>query len=149
MATEIERKFLVKGDYKHLAIKNESIMQAYLSTDPERTVRIRIKGDKAILTIKGKQHSGTISRREWEIEVPFNDAMEMVNICLPGIIEKTRYYIPAGIHTFEVDEFQGKNEGLVIAEIELGSEDEIYEKPEWLGDEVTGNTEYYNSNLIK
>jgi adenylate cyclase len=125
MATEIERKFLVKGDYKPLAIKIENILQAYLSTDPERTIRIRVRGEKAMLTIKSIQHAKTISRKEWELEIPLSDAIEMLNICLPGIIEKTRYYVPFGKHTFEVDEFHGKNEGLLIAEIELGSENEF------------------------
>jgi adenylate cyclase len=149
MGIESERKFLVKGDFKSFANKRDSIIQAYLSTDPERTIRIRIKEERAFLTIKGIQPAGTISRNEWEIEVPLKDAMEMISICLPGIIEKTRYYVPLGKHTFEVDEFHGKNEGLLIAEVELGSGDEILQKPEWLGEEVTGNPFYFNSNLIK
>ena len=149
MATEIERKFLVKGEYKHLAKRSENIIQAYLSTVPERTIRIRITDEKAKLAIKGIQHEGTISRKEWELELPLKDAREMIKICLPGIIEKTRHYIPFGKHTFEVDEFHGKNEGLVIAEIELGTEEEIYYIPDWLGKEVTCNPVYFNSNLIK
>jgi adenylate cyclase len=149
MATEIERKFLVKGEYKHLAERSENIIQAYLSTVPERTIRIRIMSDKAILTIKGMPLKGTIARKEWEVEIPLTDACEMIKIALPGIIEKTRYYVPSGKHTFEVDEYHGKNEGLLTVEIELGSEDEVFKKPDWLGEEVTGNPEYFNSNLIK
>jgi adenylate cyclase len=149
MATESERKFLIKGEFKQYAIKSDNIIQAYISTTPGRTVRIRIKGEKAFLTIKGIQQEGTISRKEWEVEIPANDAREMIDICLPGIIEKTRYYIPSGKHMYEIDEFHGKNEGLLIAEIELDSENEAFQKPEWLGEEVTGKPEYFNSNLIK
>lgn len=149
MAIESERKFLVKGEYKHLAIKKEDITQAYLSIEVERTIRVRIIGEKAFLTIKGIQSVGTISRNEWEIEIPLTDALEIKKICLPGVIEKTRYYIPSGMHTYEVDEFHGKNEGLLIAEIELNYDNETYQKPEWLGEEVTGNPGYFNSNIIK
>jgi adenylate cyclase len=149
MATESERKFLLKGEFKKYAIKSENIIQAYISTTPGRTVRVRIKGEKAFLTVKGIQLKGTISRKEWEVEIPVNDAREMLDICLPGIIEKIRYYVPVGKHMYEVDEFHGKNEGLLIAEIELGSENEVFQKPEWLGKEVTGRPEYFNSNLIK
>jgi adenylate cyclase len=149
MATESERKFLLKGEFKQFAIKSENIIQAYISTNPERTVRIRIKDENAFLTVKGIQLAGSISRKEWEVEVPAKDAREMLDICLPGIIEKTRYYVPFGKHMYEVDEFHGKNNGLLIAEIELGSDDELFLKPEWLGEEVTGRPEYFNSNLIK
>lgn len=149
MATESERKFLLKGEFKQYAIKSENIIQAYISTTPGRTVRIRVKGNKAFLTVKGIQKPGTISRKEWEFEIPVKDASEMLDICLPGKIEKTRYYIPLGKHMYEVDEFHGKNEGLIIAEIELGSENEEFQKPDWLGEEVTGRPEYFNSNLIK
>jgi len=149
MAIEIERKFLVSGEFRHLAVKKKKITQRYLSIDPDKTIRIRISGDKALLTIKGRPRAGSFSRREWEYEIPETDAAEMMNLCLPGSIEKTRYLVPAGKHLFEVDEFHGNNQGLIIAEIELSSESEEFEKPEWLGREVTGDPQYYNANLIK
>jgi adenylate cyclase len=149
MAFETERKFLVKGDFRHLAIKNEQIRQAYLSVDPSRTIRLRITGEKAFLTIKSGSPADSISRMEWELELQPSVAEEMMKICIPGKIVKTRFYIPCGKHTYEVDVFHDKNEGLIIAEIELSEESEPFEKPEWLGDEVTGNPAYYNSNLIK
>jgi CYTH domain-containing protein len=113
-----------------------------------RTIRIRIVGAKGILTFKSVAGQGSFTRKEWEFGIPLNDAEEMLKICLPGIIDKTRYLIPVGTHTWEVDLFHGKNEGLIIAELELGFEAEKFEKPEWLGEEVTGNPKYYNSNLI-
>ena len=149
MAEEIERKFLVKGNYKHLVSRKSKIIQAYLSVDPERTVRIRISSGKACLTIKGKDGENSLSRAEWEVPVKLSQAREIMNICLPGQISKTRNYVPWGKHTIEVDEFHEGNKGLVIAEIELSSEDEVFIKPEWLGEEVTGKPEYYNINLIK
>ncbi len=149
MGKEIERKFLVKGEFKHLAIKNIRIIQTYLSIDRDKTIRVRIADDKAFLTIKGRPEPNSISRNEWEIAVPVSDAHEMMKICLPGKIDKTRYLVPSGHHTFEVDVFHDKNEGLIIAEIELSSESEKFEKPEWLGEEVTGKPEYYNANLIR
>jgi adenylate cyclase len=148
MAIETERKFLVKGDFKHLASGKTSIRQYYLLADKEKTIRIRISDERAVLTIKSAVYKGSFSRSEWEFEIPLCEAMEIIKIGLPGMIDKTRYYIPAGPHTFEVDEFHGKNEGLIIAEIELSSESEEFERPEWLGEEVTGNPKYYNSNLI-
>ncbi len=149
MAKEIERKFLVKGEFRNLSGKKVNIIQAYLSTDPERIVRLRIAGDRAFLTLKSFATGKKISRNEWEIEIPVKMAEEIIDICVPGRVNKTRYYIPFGIHVFEVDEFHGKNEGLVVAEIELSDENEVFEKPEWLGEEVTGRPEYQNSNLIK
>ena len=148
MAIETERKYLVKGGFKHLAVKKIRIRQYYFSTEPGRTIRLRITGEKGIITFKSGIRKESFSRNEWEFEIPLKDAEEMVEICLPGIIDKTRYYVPSGRHTFEVDVFHGKNEGLVIAEIELTTESEEFERPEWLGNEVTGNPEYYNSNLI-
>jgi len=148
MATEIERKFLVKGEFMHLSVKQIKITQTYLSIDPDKTIRLRLKDNKAFLTIKGRSEENSIVRNEWEFPIPYSDAVEMMEICLPGKIVKTRYLIPSGIHTFEVDVFHDKHEGLVIAEIELGSENETFEKPEWLGEEVTGNPRYYNANLI-
>lgn len=145
---EIERKFLVITDvYKKDAFKQTRIVQGFLNTHPERTVRVRIKGDQGFLTIKGiSNQSGTI-RSEWEKEISVTDAEELLKLCEPGIIDKTRYEIKVGKHIFEVDEFSGENEGLMVAEVELNSEDELFEKPVWLGKEVTGEVKYYNSQL--
>jgi adenylate cyclase len=150
MAQEIERKFLVKNeDFKKEASKVTRIVQGYLSSVPERTVRVRIKGDKGYLTIKGIGNQSGASRFEWEKEIPKEEAEKLLEICEPGIIDKSRYVVPVGKHLFEVDEFYGENEGLVLAEVELGSEDEAFEKPDWLGEEVTGDVRYYNSMLMK
>ena len=147
MGLEIERKFLIKGDFKQYAHKQEVIVQGYLSSVPERTVRIRIKGEKAYLTIKVVGNASGLSRYEWEKEIPVHEAQKLLNLCEPGIIDKTRYYIKNDKHTFEVDEFHGENEGLTMAEIELTDEADSFEKPDWLGDEVTGDERYYNSYL--
>lgn len=149
MAWEIERKFLVKGNYKEYAYAHEEIVQGYLSSVKERTVRVRIKGEKAYITIKGISNESGVSRFEWEKEISINDARELLKLCEPGIIDKIRYYIKSDKHTFEVDEFNGENQGLVMAEIELSSENEQFEKPDWLGEEVTGDLRYYNSSLTK
>lgn len=149
MAKETERKFLVRGEFRHLAFKEINIIQSYLSIDPGKTIRLRISDDKAFLTVKDRPNKNSISRNEWEVQIPVKDAKEMMQLCLPGRIAKTRYLIPSGRHTFEVDVFHEKNEGLIIAEIELASQDEHFEKPDWLGEEVTGNPHYYNANLIK
>jgi CYTH domain-containing protein len=149
MSHEIERKFLVKGEYKTHAMRSSRIVQGYLSSVTGRTVRIRIRGEKGYITVKGKSNESGLSRYEWEKEIPLNEAEELLLLCEPGAIEKTRYEIQAGKHIFEVDEFYGDNEGLTLAEIELESEDESYEKPEWLGEEVTGDRRYYNSSLTK
>jgi len=149
MATETERKFLVKGEFRHLAVKKISITQAYLSIDPDKTIRIRIADDKAYITIKGRPVGNSISRSEWQFPISLTDATEMLTLCIKGRIVKTRHIIPAGDHFFEVDVFHEKNDGLVIAEIELSSANEKFEIPEWLGEEVTGNPGYYNANLIK
>lgn len=149
MGTETERKFRVKGEFRHLAVREIKITQAYLSIDPDKTIRIRVSDDKAYITIKGRPVGNSITRNEWEFPVPLSDANEMMKICLAGKIIKTRYLIPSGGHTFEVDVFHDKNDGLVIAEIELSSENEKFEVPDWLGEEVTGNPAYYNANLIK
>lgn len=150
MAHEIERKFLVKGDYKKYAIKETEIVQGFLSTVPDRTVRIRIKGDKGFLTVKGIGNKSGASRYEWEKEISLEDAKDLMAICEPGVIEKMRYLVKAdGDLIFEVDEFYGENKGLTVAEIELPSEDTEFSKPEWLGAEVTGKVNYYNSMLMK
>ena len=144
---EIERKFLVTGEYKHLASKSYRIAQGYLSSVPERTVRIRIKGDKGFITIKGKSNESGLSRYEWEKEIPLNEAQELLLLCEPGIIDKIRYEVDFENQTFEVDEFYGENEGLTIAELELESEDSTFSKPDFLGTEVTGDKRYYNVQL--
>jgi adenylate cyclase len=149
MAVETERKFLVRGEFKHLAVKETEIIQTYLTIDREKTIRIRIAGERAFLTIKSRPVPNSISRNEWETEIPVVDAREMMGICLPGKVIKTRYIVPCGDYKYEVDEFHDKNEGLVIAELELTSDSDYYEKPEWLGEEVTGKPEYYSANLIK
>ncbi len=149
MGKEIERKFLVLGEFKHLASKNTRIIQAYLSSIHERTVRVRILGDKGYLTIKGKSNDSGTTRFEWEKEISVTEAEELMKICEPGVIDKTRFLVVVGQHTFEVDEFYGENNGLIVAEIELSYEEEFFEKPEWLGEEVTGDVKYYNSMLMK
>ena len=149
MHIEIERKFLVKSEFRHLAREQINIIQKYLSIDREKSVRLRIAGDMAYLSVKSRAGNSSILRKEWEFPLSLSDADEMMKICLPGKIVKTRYIVPSGPHKFEVDVFHDKNEGLVIAEIELSYEDEEFEKPDWLGEEVTGKSEYYNANLIK
>jgi adenylate cyclase len=149
MATETERKFLVKGEFIHLAVRQINIRQFYMCVDSEKTIRLRISDDMAYLTLKSRPEKGSITRNEWEYSIPVSEAEEITKICLPGRIIKTRYLIPFGGHTFEVDVFHEKNKGLIIAEVELGSDNEFFEKPEWLGEEVTGNPQYYNANLIK
>ena len=149
MAQEIERKFLVKGDFKSEVFKSTRITQGYLSSVPERTVRGRVKGDKGFITIKGIGNETGASRYEWEKEIPVEDVQELLKICEPGVIDKTRYLVKNGEYTFEVDEFYGDNDGLTVAEIELPSEDAAFNKPAWLGEEVTGDVRYYNSMLMK
>lgn len=150
MALEIERKFLVNGEgFKAEAHKETRIVQGYLSSVPERTVRVRIKGDKGFLTIKGIGSESGASRYEWEREIEVEDAKALLAICEPGVIDKTRFLVTSGAHTFEVDEFYGENQGLIVAEVELGSEQEKFAKPMWLAEEVTGDAKYYNSMLMK
>lgn len=144
---EIERKFLVIGDFTPFIEKTERIVQAYLVASIERTVRIRIKGDSAFLTIKGASNENGFSRMEFEYPIPVQDAQDLLELAEPGFIEKERHYILYKNHLFEVDVFHGKHEGLVIAELELESEDEAFEKPDWLGEEVTGDQRYYNAYL--
>lgn len=148
MAIETERKFLVLSDcYKAEAESSSRIAQGYIGTVPGRTVRIRIRGDRGYITIKGNSTPDGLSRYEWEKEIPLGEAEELMALCQKGIIEKTRYLVPFGGHVFEVDEFYGDNEGLTLAEIELGSPDEPFERPSWLGKEVTGDARYYNKML--
>jgi adenylate cyclase len=149
MAQEIERKFLVRGPFRDQVQRSTRIVQGYLSSVPERTVRVRVKGDKGYLTIKGIGSGSGASRFEWEREIPPAEAEELLALCEPGVIDKVRHLVKAGDHTYEVDEFYGENAGLVVAEIELDAEDEAFHRPVWLGQEVTGDTRYYNSMLMK
>ena len=150
MSQEIERKFLVNsGAFKEASINQQRITQGYLSAVPERTVRVRIKGKKGFLTIKGIGNASGTSRYEWEKEIAVVEAKELLEICEPGVIDKTRYNVVVGDHTYEVDEFYGDNEGLVVAEVELKAEDEAIEKPSWLAEEVTGDPKYFNSMLMQ
>ncbi|MCL6267361.1 CYTH domain-containing protein [Flagellimonas myxillae] len=147
---EIERKFLVRSaHYKQQANSKLRIVQGFLNTAPERTVRVRIKGDKGFLTVKGASNTSGTTRFEWETEITVSEATNLIDLCEEVILEKYRYRINFGNHVFEVDEFLGENRGLVVAEVELQHEDEIFEKPEWLGTEVTGEVKYYNSQLSK
>ncbi len=147
---EIERKFLVKNDsYKNLATAQKKIAQGYLNTNPERTVRVRIANEKGFLTIKGKGNDSGMTRFEWEKEILIEEATALLLLCEKGVIKKTRFEIPVGNHLYEVDEFYGENEGLIMAEIELSHEIESFEKPDWLGMEVTNNERYYNAYLSK
>ncbi len=150
MALEIERKFLVTSeDFKFEAFKSTRIKQGYLSSLTGRTVRVRIKGEKGFLTVKGESNDSGTTRFEWEKEIPVAEANELLKICEPGLIDKTRFEVKSGNHIIEVDEFYAENLGLVVAEIELSEENEIVIKPPWLGKEVTGDTKYYNSALTK
>ncbi|HSD09199.1 CYTH domain-containing protein [Flavobacterium sp.] len=145
---EIERKFLVTSEaFKTEAFTRNRIKQGYLSSIPERTVRVRIKGNKGFLTIKGISSDSGISRFEWEKEIPLDEAENLLLLCEKGVIDKTRFEVKSGHHTFEIDEFYGENQGLIMAEIELQSETEAFEKPSWLGEEVTNDKRFYNSYL--
>ena len=146
MAQEIERKFLVVGEYKNLAHSVMHLVQGYIASG-RRTVRVRISDERAWLTIKGPSHDGGLSRFEWEKEIEAHEALELLPLCEGALIDKHRYLVNVGDHTFEVDEFHGDNEGLTIAEVELSSTDEEFIHPEWLGAEVTGIKRYYNSHL--
>lgn len=147
---EIERKFLVTSEaYKEEAFLTQRIVQGFLNTHPERTVRVRIKGDKGFLTVKGISNKAGTSRFEWEGEIAIAEAEELLKLCEEGVIEKIRYEVKAENHIFEIDEFYGNNQGLTVAEIELTQENEKFTKPSWLGKEVTGEVKYYNSSLSK
>lgn len=145
---EIERKYLIKSlDFKNTFSKKSDIAQGYLSSVAERTVRVRIKGEKGFLTVKGIGNATGVSRFEWEKEIAVDEAKELLKLCEKGVIEKTRYEVNYGHHLIEIDVFHGENDGLILAEIELKNEDEIIEKPNWLGDEVTNDKRFYNSYL--
>ena len=150
MSQEIERKFLVKdSSYKDMAVSSSRIIQGYICSERGRTVRVRIRDNKGFLTIKGASADNGLSRYEWEHEIPVDEARELMKLCQPGMIDKTRYLVKFGKHIFEVDEFYGENEGLVVAEVELATVDEKHEVPPFLGEEVTGQVKYYNSILMK
>ncbi len=151
MHIETERKFLVVGDYKALAHSHSHITQGYISSHGGRTVRVRLRDGRGYLTIKGPSDEAGLSRYEFEQEISPADARDLLRICEPGVIDKTRYLVDAGdgLHTWEVDEFHGENAGLVVAEVELRSEDEAFPRPPFLGQEVTGDRRYYNSHLRK
>ena len=150
MGLEIERKFLVKNlDFKAESFEKNYLKQGYLNSDKNRTVRIRVTDKNAFITIKGKSNTTGLSRFEWEKEIPISEAKELLLLCEPNLIEKYRYLVKKGKHTFEVDEFLGENHGLIVAEIELNSENETFEKPKWLSKEVTGEIKYYNSSISK
>jgi adenylate cyclase len=150
MSLEIERKFLVKNEeFKKEAYQKKLLKQGYLNSDKNRTVRVRIADDKGFITIKGKSNSTGTTRFEWEKEIDTLEAEQLLLLCEPSIIDKTRFYVKSEHHIFEVDEFYSDNQGLIVAEIELNSENEQFKKPSWLGKEVTGNIKYYNSSLSK
>ncbi len=149
MGYEIERKFLVRGDYKSHSFKSFPIKQGYLSVSGLSVIRVRVRGNEAFITVKSASKDGAIRRHEWEYAIPVEDAVEMLGLCENTVVEKTRHLVEYGGHTFEVDEFHGDNQGLVIAEIELEDEDEPFERPGWLGEEVTGQVRYYNSYLSR
>jgi adenylate cyclase len=150
MSKEIERKFLVRSDeFKELSFKKSYLKQGYLNSDKNRAVRVRITDETAFLTIKGKSNASGTTRFEWEREISIAEATQLMALCEPGIIEKNRFYHHYKDHVFEVDEFLGNHQGLVLAEVELNDENEAFEKPNYLGEEVTGDERYYNSNLSK
>ncbi len=147
---EIERKFLVKSKvYREEAFGKEEIIQGFLNTHPDRTVRVRLSGEKGFITVKGRTDAEGITRFEWEREIPAMEARALLEICEPGVIRKIRYLVRSGDHLVEVDEFSGENVGLIIAEIEMKEIDDTIIKPDWLGEEVTGEPRYYNSQLSK
>lgn len=147
MAYEIERKFLVKGEFKQFALSSTYIVQGYIYFDKEKSVRVRIRGDKGFITVKSSVGDSKVTRNEWEYEVPASEANEMLRLCGKNVIEKTRYIVNVKNLTVEVDEFYGENEGLLLAEIELTNESQQFEKPDFLGQEVTGQPRYYNAQL--
>ena len=146
---EIERKFLVAGDYKKEVVSSRKIIQGYISSSPERTVRVRMEDSGGYLTIKGKSSSGGLTRFEWEREISREDAENLLKLCEGGLVEKTRHIVEHENHRFEVDEFSGDNEGLVIAEMELESEEESFKKPLWIGEEVSFDKRYFNLYLSR
>ena len=149
MSLEIERKFLVSEDFSSEITSSARIVQGYLASSPAVSVRVRVYGDKGFMTVKGRTSESGMSRFEWEKEISVDEALALLQLCGGGVIDKVRHIVPFAGHIFEVDVFHGTNEGLVMAEVELSSEDEVFEKPSWLGEEVTGDARYYNSMLLK
>ena len=151
MAQEIERKFLVNGDFSGGVFDSTRITQGYLNSSPQRTVRVRLRGGRGFITVKGQSDASGASRIEWEKEIAPQEAQSLLALAEKGVIDKTRHLVrnTDGVHIWEVDVFHGDNEGLVVAEIELSSEDEAFDRPQWLGEEVTGDLRYYNSSLMK
>ncbi len=147
---EIERKFLVRSKaYREQATSTVRMIQGFLNTHPDRTVRVRVKDSKGYLTVKGASNETGTTRFEWEMGISAAEATNLIDLCEGTILEKVRYLVPFGTHTYEVDEFLGENKGLIIAEVELQHEDEVFDRPSWLGEEVTGDVRYYNSQLSK
>ncbi|WP_122531510.1 MULTISPECIES: CYTH domain-containing protein [Pseudomonas] len=146
---EIERKFLVKDGWRPQVESSSTLCQGYLNSDPARTVRVRIQDGRAVQTIKGLSDESGEKRPELNKKLTLAEADFMLDLCEPGMIDKTRHYIPAGEHLWEIDEFHGANEGLVVAEISFKTQGEDFLRPEWLGEEVTGRLEFYNSYLAK
>ena len=147
---EIERKFLILSlEFKDIAFAKIRMAQGYLNSDPERSVRVRIADERGWLTVKGKGNDSGTTRFEWEKEIPMTDALALLELCENGVVEKFRYKVKIGSHIAEVDEFLGDNDGLIVAEIELKNENEYFQKPDWLGVEVTGNPKYYNAAISK
>lgn len=149
MNLEIERKFRVVGEFKSKAYASQHIVQGYICSLPSKTVRVRIYGEKAFLTIKGSSDASMLSRFEWEKEISVADAKDLLQLCEGGVIDKTRFLIRSGEHIFEVDEFYGNNEGLIMAEVELKADNEAFLKPDFLGQEVTDDVRFYNSHLLR
>lgn len=149
MALEIERKFLVRGDFLGDVSSSSRIVQGYLAASPVASVRVRIYGEKGYMTVKGRPGASGMSRFEWEKEIPVDEALMLLKLCGGGVIDKVRHLVPYEGHVFEVDVFHGMNEGLVVAEVELESEDEEFSRPQWLGEEVTSDVRYRNSMLLK
>lgn len=150
MAKEIERKFTVQGDFRRFITDSVHICQGYIAHEKGRSVRVRITDGKGTLTIKGPQEAAGVScRTEWEKELSEEDALVLLSLCQGGFIDKTRHTVPYEGHVFEVDEFHGDNEGLIMAEVELGSVEEEFERPQWLGEEVSADPRYYNASLLK
>lgn len=147
MATEIERKFLVDGEDWRAGARGVRLKQGYLSTDPARSVRVRLAGEAAWLTVKGQ--SAGIARQEFEYAIPAEDAEQLFALCLPGMISKTRYRVRVGAHDWDIDEFHGANDGLLLAEIELDRDDEAFDRPRWLGEEVSDDPRYFNAALVE
>jgi adenylate cyclase len=149
LGTEIERKYLVKGNFRNGAVKEIHVRQGYISSLPDKTVRVRINSGKGYITVKARKEGLTFGRFEWEREIPLADAEELMTVCDHGTVEKTRYIVPFMGQNFEVDVFEGENSGLIVAELELETEEQPVIKPSWLGDEVTFDGRYQNSYLAK